>query len=94
MNTDDVNNLIDECIDHLCDDNAEHGAESLAELAMLWKRAGLTKQSFLDMRAYIKNQAFERLGPTSAFFLEYKLKKAEQILQTKRSGAKHGIIIH
>lgn len=92
MTEDGINDLIDECINHLCDDNAEHGAESLAELAIIWHRAGLTKQSFIDMRTFIKNQAFERLGPSSAFFLEYKLKKAELILQTNRRGAQHGII--
>ena len=94
MTGDDIDNLINGCIDDLCDDNAEHGADSLAELAIVWHKAGLTKQSFLDMRSHIKQSAFERLGPSSAFFLEYKLQKAEQILQINRSGAKHGIIIH
>lgn len=95
MNSDDINDLIDECIDALCDENAEYGADSLAELATLWARAGLTQRSFADVRQYVKNSAKERLGASSAYFIEYKLQKAEKKLQNKRytSGAHNGHII-
>ena len=94
MTEDAINDLINNCIDHLCDDNAEYGADSLTELAVLWAKAGLTKQSFIDMRSYIIGSAIERLGTSATSFIHYKLQVAEQKLQYNRSGAKHGIFNH
>ena len=85
MTPDDINGLIDNCIDHLCDDNADYGADSLAELAIICNKAGLTKQSFLDMRAYIIGSALERLGTSATSFIHFKLQKAEQNLHQTRS---------
>ena len=95
MTEDDINDLIDDCIDRLCDDNAELGAESLTELAEYWARAGLTQQSFMHMRGFIINSAIERLGTSATSFIHYKLQVAEQDLKNKRytSGANNGHII-
>ena len=91
----DINNLIDECIDHLCDDNAAYGASSLTELAQLWNKAGLSKQSFIDMRQHIINSALERLGTAATQFIHYKLQLAEQDLMKERHKSAHSnIIIH
>lgn len=90
---DKLNDLIDECIGDLCDDNAEHGAESLVELAIIWARAGMPQSSFADMRSHIVNSAIERVG--SASFIQYKLKLAEQSLNRTRSHTRgHSIIIN
>ena len=97
MTEDDINDLIDDCINRLCDDNAELGAESLTELATHWAMARLTKQSFLDMRQFIIQSSIERLGTSATQFIQYKLQVAERDLKNKRytSGANNGhIIIH
>ena len=97
MTPDDINELIDDAIDHLCDDNAEYGAATIIELAHLWAKAGLTQQSFADMRHYIIQSAIERLGTSATAFIHMKVQIAEQSLQKERytSGANSGsIIIH
>ena len=95
MTPDDINELVDDCIDHLCDDNAEYGAGSLVELAKLWAKAGLGKQSFLDMRQFIIRSSIERLGTSATAFIHYKLQLAEQDLTKERRKSAHSnIIIH
>jgi hypothetical protein len=81
MNDEQINNLIDECIDHLCDDNMETGAESLVELAQLWAKAGLPQYTFDNMRQFIVNQACER---TDKAFINEKLRHAERKLRDTR----------
>ncbi len=96
MTPDDINELIDDCIDHLCDDNPEYGAGSLAELARIWAKAGLGMQSFLNTRQFIINSSIERLGTQATSFIHYKLQIAEQELTKQRrltSGASNGHII-
>lgn len=80
--------LIQECIDNLADDNINSGGESLQELARYWSKAGLDYRSFCDMRIYIIESAKRK---TDAFFIDEKLKIAEQNLMKKRTGS---IIIH
>ena len=95
MTPDQINELVDDCIDHLCDDNAAYGAGSLVELAKIWAKAGLTQQSFLDMRQYIINSSIERLGTSATAFIHYKLQLAEQDLTKERNKSAHSnIIIH
>lgn len=95
ISADGINDLIDECIDHLCDDNAAVGADSLYELKVYWYRAGLTEQSFMDMRQFIINSAIERLGTSATRFIHYKLDLAEQALtKERRKSAHHNNIIH
>ena len=84
MTPDDINELIDDCIDHLCDDNPEYGAGSLAELAHVWAKSGLGMQSFLNTRHFIINSAIERLGTSATSFIHYKLQVAEQELTKTR----------
>jgi len=86
--TPDIDALIEECITNLSDDNIKMGGESLEELARYWAKAGLTLKSFMDMRTYIINAAIEK---TDAFFIQEKLKLAEEDLRVKRTGS---IIIH
>lgn len=97
MTPDEVNELIDDAIDHLTDDNAEYGAGTLVELAHIWAKAGLTQQSFADIRQFIINSAIERLGTSATSFIHMKVTMAEQSLQKERntSGTNSGhIIIH
>ena len=95
MTPDEINELVDDCILHLCDDNPEYGAGSLVELAHIWASAGLTKQSFMDMRQFIINSSSERLGTSATAFIHYKLQLAEQDLtKERRKSANHNIIIH
>ncbi len=94
MTPDDINELIDDCIDHLCDNNAEYGAGTLVELAHIWAKAGLTQQSFADMRHFIIQSAIERLGTAATPFIHMKVQIAEQSLKKERSysGANSGTI--
>ena len=97
MTPDDINELIDDCIDNLCDDNPEYGADSLAELAGIWARSGLGQKSFEDTRHIIINSAIERLGTQATSFIHYKLQVAEQeLMKTRRftSGNSNIIIKH
>ncbi len=84
MTEDEINKLIDECIDQLADDNTRVGAESLVELAHVWANAGIDISSFLDIRKYIINEAIERTDP---MFIEEKLQQAEQLLRETRCGS-------
>jgi len=96
MTPEEVNELIDDCIDHLCDDNPEYGAGSLAELARIWAKSGLGKESFLNTRQFIINSSIERLGTSATPFINYKLQVAEQELMKERSqtsGVNNGTII-
>ena len=94
MTPDAINELVDECIDDLCDDNAERGAQSIAELAIIYAKAGIPIKTFMDMREYIIRSAIERLGTAATSFIHYKLQVAEQELKkTRISGANHGIIL-
>jgi len=79
-----IDKLIEECIDNLCDDNINRGAESLQELAQNFAKGGMTQQSFMDIRTFIINQAKER---TDALFIDAKLKLSEQFLREKRTGS-------
>ena len=81
----DVDDLIDECIDNLCDDNAETGAESLVELARYWSKAGMPIETFYDIRKYIVDQSINRLGSQATDFIYYKLKQAEKSLEDARN---------
>jgi len=90
----DINDLMDECINHLCDDSAECGAESLAELAHEFAKAGFPQQTFTNIRSHCINTAIERLGPSSAMFINYKLQEAEQKLTRQRNGESRLIITH
>ena len=94
MTPDEINELIDDCIDHLCDDNAEYGAGTLVELAHIWAKAGLTQKSFADMRHFIIQSAIERLGSAATPFIHMKVGIAEQSLRKERnySGANSGSI--
>lgn len=85
MTPDEINELVDDCILHLCDSNMSYGAGSLAELARMWAKAGLTQQSFMDMRHYIINSAIERLGVAETAFIHTKVQLAEQDLMKERS---------
>lgn len=78
-----IDKLIDEAIDGLSDDNIKIGADALAQLATLWSKAGLTLNSFLDIRQYIINEATQK---TSALFINEKLKIAEKTLRESRTG--------
>jgi hypothetical protein len=85
MTPDAINELIDECIDDLCDDDVNRGAESLTELAHLWAQSGLGQSSFENTRHFIINNALERLGTQATPFINLKLQAAEQGLRERRN---------
>ena len=80
--SDKINDMIDECIKALVDDNVQHGADQLYEIAVLWAKAGLPQSSFNDMRGYIIQQA-ERL--TDVRFIHEKLKIIERENRERRN---------
>jgi hypothetical protein len=86
----DINDLIDECIQALSDDNIQHGADQLYELAVLWTKAGLTQESFQDIRKYIVNEAIAR---TDTHFIREKLKIAERKNYERRNQTSKSRII-
>lgn len=77
-----INNLIDEAINELASDSIKKGAESLTELAHIWANAGMSMQSFADIRKYIIKEAEER---TDAVFIREKIKLAERGLHDRRT---------
>lgn len=84
ITSDKINDLIDECIDHLCDDSPEYGASSLLELANIWAKSGLGLDSFMNTRQFIINSSIERLGTQATPFIENKLKISEEDLASIR----------
>lgn len=86
--SDKINDMIDEAITQLSDDNIKVGAESLLEVAREWAKAGLSMQSFLDIRKYIITEA---ISNTSTLFIKEKLQGAETLARQQRSGS---TIIH
>ena len=78
-----VDNLINDAISALADDNPKIGAEQLQELAQIFAKAGMKKQSFMDIRKHIIEQAIERTEP---LFIKAKLEGQEQLLQENRNG--------
>lgn len=78
-----VDNLINDAINALADDNPKIGAEQLQELAQIFAKAGMKKQSFMDIRKHIIEQAIERTEP---LFIKAKLEGQEQLLQEQRNG--------
>ena len=94
MTPDGINELIDDCIDHLCDDNPEYGAGSLIELAQLYKKAGLGVKSYVNTRTFIIRSAIERLGTSATPFIQYKLQLAMQdAVKERNKSANINIII-
>ena len=86
--SDKINDMIDEAINQLSDDNIKVGAESLLEVAQAWAKAGLSMQSFIDIRKYIITEA---ISNTNALFIKEKLEGAETLARQQRSKS---IIIH
>lgn len=80
----DVDSLIEECINDLCDEDISKGAESLQDLAIIFNKGGMPLQSFMNTRTYIINMAKQK---TDALFIDEKLKLSEQALREKRTGS-------
>lgn len=53
---------IDEVIELYANGEFAKGADAVQEIAEIWKTAGLTKQSFLDLMEHIEQCAVERTG--------------------------------
>ena len=85
-----VDDLINDAITQLADDNANHGAEALQELATLFHKAGMGRESFNNIRKHIIEQAIERTNP---YFIKLKLESFERKLQEQRNGTIKSIII-
>lgn len=80
-----IDMLIEESIKELSGDDINKGAECLIELATYWAKAGLTMNSFLDMRKHIIDSA---IAKTDKHFITEKLTLAERELREKRTGSK------
>ena len=85
-----VDDLINESINALADDNPKVGAETLVELAHIFAKAGMQRESFNNIRKHIIEQAIKRTDP---LFIKAKLEGQEQLLQGQRNG-KISKIIH
>ena len=85
-----IDNLINDAIKQLADDNPNEGAEALQELAILFNKAGIGRESFNHIRKHIIEQAVER---TSAYFIKIKLESFEHKLQESRNGTSKRIIV-
>lgn len=57
-----INKIIDEAIKELVDGNYKQAKEAIAELAHLYKSAGQTKETFIELCTYIENEAVEKTG--------------------------------
>ena len=79
----DIDKLIDDCIDELADDRVDAGVENLYELAILWKSAGLDRDSFADICGYIENQATEKSDET---FVQMKIHNALVRVREQKHG--------
>ena len=84
---DEINEMIEEAVTHLVDDNPEYGAESLVELAYIFAKAGMPKESFNNIRQHIVKMAVEKTGDPG--FIKMKLECAEKTLQEKRTTIIH-----
>jgi len=82
----DINKLIDETIAELADDRVDAGVENLYELAIIWKSAGLPRESFADICGYIEQEAAKKSDET---FVQIKIQNA--LIKIREQ--KHGIIL-
>lgn len=87
-----IDQLIEQCVKALADDDINHGAESLIELAIMWSKAGISIQSFYDIRKVIILEA-QKLDQCP-LLIETKLKLTEKLLRDARNGNKPKIITH
>ena len=85
MNDDEADKMMRDVSDAICEDNAERAAEALEYMAEQFAKAGLGKQSFIDMRDHLINYTIERLGRAAAPIIQRKLAVAEQDLMRKRA---------
>ena len=76
--------LIQECIDQLADDRVDSGVEALYELAIMWKSAGVPRQSFIDMCGYIEKSAANKSDET---FVQMKIHNALVRVREQKNGS-------
>lgn len=74
---------IDEVIQLFVDGDFTRGADAVADIASLWKSAGLTKQSYLDLMEHIEQNVVERTGFQHVRFQIHDALKA-QAAKTRR----------
>ena len=82
----DIDKLIDDTIDELSDDRVDAGVENLYELAIIWKSAGMSRDSFADICGYIEYEAAKKSDET---FVQIKIQNA--LIKIREQ--KHGIIL-
>ena len=75
--------MISDCIDELSDDRVDAGVENLYELAIMWKSAGLTRESFADICGYIEKQAAAKSDET---FVQIKIQNALVRIREQKRG--------
>lgn len=83
MTEDKLDSLMTEAINHLVDDNPKMGVEALVEIADVFAKAGMPRQTFEGIRKHIIQQA---IGKTDSLFILEKVKLAEKQHQKLSSG--------
>ena len=85
MNDDEADKMMQDVSDALVADSPERAAEALEHMAYQFAKAGLGKQSFVDMKTHLIDYTIERLGKAAAPLIQMKLQIAEQDLMRKRA---------
>lgn len=87
-----LDDLMNEITAHLVDGAPKDAAQGLFKLASYFAKAGMPMSSFLNMRKHLVDQAIETSG--SAYFIDEKLRIAEEELTKIRTGKSSLIIVH
>ena len=85
MTEDEADKMMVDVSDAICEDNPERAAEALEAMAYAYHRAGLGKQSFVNMRNHLVEYTIDRLGRAAAPLIQITLQIAEQDLMKKRA---------
>ncbi|MCK5236098.1 MAG: hypothetical protein KAR06_03850 [Deltaproteobacteria bacterium] len=78
-----IDDMISDCIDELSDDRVDAGVETLYELAIMWKTAGLTREDFAEICGYIEKQAAKKSEET---FVQIKIRNALVKIREQKHG--------
>jgi len=85
MTDDEADKMINDVVDAICEDNIDRAAEALEFMAESFAKAGLGKQSFVNMKRHLIDSTIERLGKAASPMIQLKLQLAEQELMKLRS---------
>lgn len=78
-----IDDMISDCIDELSDDRVDAGVETLYELAIMWKSAGLPRDTWVNICGYIEKQAAAKSDET---FVQTKIHSALVRIREQKHG--------